>query len=145
MARIIDSRIESRTVSDYFPVIQIVVVGLILGLLFWGLNALIGRFTNSLTVSGDIATILVATIGLIVIVTMRMARPIIIVLACAATLWGLAGLTSSFSLGEMIAWDVILYALAYVLFSWISRFSRAVPVLISIITIVVIARIAANL
>lgn len=145
MARVIDSKIESKTVSDYFPVTQIVVVGLILGLLFWGLNAIIGRFTNSLMVSGDIATILVATIGLIVMVTIRMARPIIIVLACGATLWGLAGLTGSFSLGEMIAWDVILYALAYVLFSWISRFSRAVPVLISIITIVVIARIAANL
>ena len=145
MAKVIDSRIESKIVSDYFPLIQIVVVGLILGLLFWGLNAVIGRFTSSLTMSGDIATILVATIGLIVMVTMRMARPIIIVLACGVTLWELASLTNSFSLGEMIAWDVILYALAYVLFSWISRFSRAVPVLISIITIVVIARIVANL
>ena len=141
MVRVIDSRIESRTVSDYFPVIQIVVVGLILGLLFWGLNAIIGRFTNSLAVSGDIATILVATIGLIVMVTMRMARPIIIVLACAATLWGLASVTSSFSLGEMIAWDVILYALAYALFSWISRYSKVVPVLLFIIAIIVIARI----
>jgi len=76
-----------------------------------------------------------------VMVTMRMARPIIIVLACAATLWGLASVTSSFSLGEIIAWDVILYALAYTLFSWISRYSKVVPVLLSIVAIIVIARI----
>ena len=145
MARVIDSRIESSTVSNYFPLASTIIIGMILGLLFWGLNSLFGHFASSATVPGDIATIVVATIGLIVMVIMRMARPIVIVLSGAVTLWGLATWTVGLSLYETIAWEVALYALAYVLFSWISRFSRAVPVLVSIITIVVIARIVANL
>ena len=145
MARVIDSRIESQTVSNYFPLTSIITVGMILGLLFWGLNSLLGHFTSSATISGDIAAIIVAVVGLVVMVIMRLARPIIIVLSGAVTLWGLATWTVGLSLGETIAWEVALYALVYVLFSWISRFSRAVPVLISIITIVVIARIVASL
>jgi len=145
MAKVVDSRVESRTVSSYFPLIPTVIVGMILGILFWGLNSLIGRFTGSVTISGDIATVLVATVGLIVMVTMRIGRPIVIILSSAATLWGLATWTVGLSLSEAIVWEVALYALAYVLFSWISRFSRAVPVLITIITIVVIARITTTL
>jgi hypothetical protein len=141
MARVIDSRIESRTVSEYFPLVPTIVVGMILGLLFWGLNSVFGRFTTSPTMAGDIATILVASVGLIVMVTMRIGRPIIIALSSAVTLWGLASWTVGLSLAETIVWEVALYALAYVVFSWISRYSRVVPVLTTIIAIVVIARI----
>jgi hypothetical protein len=78
-------------------------------------------------------------------VTMRMPRPIIIVISSAATLWGMATWTIGLSLGEIIAWEVALYALAYVLFSWVSRYSRFVPVLMFMIAIVVITRITTTL
>lgn len=145
MARIIDSTVQSRAISNYYPVTQIVIVGMILGLLFWGLNSLLGRYVNSASLSDNISTILVATVGLVILVTTRMPRPIVIILSSAATLWGLSLLTGGLWFGEAIAWDVVLYALTYALFSWISRYPKAVPVLVTVVTIIVIARITTTL
>jgi hypothetical protein len=145
MARVIDSNIPSQTISNYFPALQIVVIGAILGLLFWLFNMLIGRYSNSILVSGDISSILVATIGLAVMVTMRMPRPIIIVLSSAVTLWGLASWTVGLATAEIIAWDIVLYVLAYALFSWLTRYAKTLPVLAGAILVVLIARIIAGL
>lgn len=142
MAKILSKDIQSSNVSSYFPLMQIIIVGMILGLLFWAFNVFIGRYVSSPEMSGNISTVIVATIGLAVMAAMRAARPIIIVIASAVTLWGLATWTSGLSLGEVIAWDVLLYSLAYVVFSWVSRYLKIVPVLIFAIIIVAIARLA---
>lgn len=140
MAKILSKNIESSNVSNYFPLMQIIIVGMILGLLFWGSNIILSRFVSSPEISGNIATVIVATIGLGVMATLRAVRPIIIVIASAVTLWGLASWTNGLSLWEVIAWDVLLYSLAYVVFSWISRYLKVMPVLIFVIIVVAIAR-----
>jgi len=145
MAKVLDTNVQSQTVSSYFPVLQITIIGMVLGLLFWFFNLIIGRYTNSISVSGDISTILVATVGLVLMVTMRMPRPIIIVLFGSITLWGLAVLTSGLSLVETISWEVALYALVYLLISWLARYSKVLPVLAAAALIVVLARITISL
>lgn len=145
MAKIIESNIESRTVNSYYSIWQIVLIGVVLGFLFWGLTSLIGRFTNSANIPGDVATILVAATGIIIMVRLFMVRPLIITIATAASLWGLAQWSNGLSWWEIIAWDILLYGLSYTLFSWISRYSRIVPVMVVVISIVVILRIATTL
>jgi len=141
MAKVVGTNVQSQTVSNYFPTLNIIAVGAILGLLFWFLNMIIGRFISSAPVASDIATILVATIGLAVMVVMRMPRPIVVILSVAVTLWGLALWTSGLTFLETLAWEVGLYAVTYALFSWLARYSKTVPLLIVATVIVATARI----
>ncbi len=141
MAKIIDSDIESLPVNKLYPVWRIALVGMILGVLYWWLTVLIERYTNSLGIAGDIASILVATIGIIIMLNMHTARPLVVVLASVISLWGLAQLTNGLVWFEIIVWSALLYGLAYTLFSWVIRYKRTVTVLIVAIIIVFIMRI----
>jgi hypothetical protein len=76
---------------------------------------------------------------------LRVARPLVVVIATSASLWGLAEWTGGFGWIEIIAWDTLLYAISYMLFSWIARYAKTVPVLIVIITIVVLIKITTTL
>ena len=72
---------------------------------------------------------------------LHMARPLLVATASTISLWGLAQLTSGLGWLEIILWSVLLYCLAYTLYSWISRYKQTLPVLIAIIIIVVSLRI----
>ena len=74
-----------------------------------------------------------------------MPQTLIINLAAAATLWGLAEWTNGLGWLEVVIWSVMLYGLAYVVFSWVARFTKATPVVISVIIIIIAARTAAAL
>lgn len=157
MAKLILDDSQPRAVSLSYSWWMMALIGAGLGVLYWGLTLLVGQFiidpifcrdaanastcTSSVEISGNIAGILVATIGLGVLVRLGVLRPLIVAVATAATLWGLAGLTDGLGWAEVAAWSAVLYALCYVLFSWISRYARSVPVLIAAIVIVIIARI----
>jgi Na+-driven multidrug efflux pump len=141
VAKIIDSDIDSQSVSKSDPIWQIVLVGIILGVLYWWLTAFLLNFVNLIGVAGDIATILVATIGIVIMLNLRMTRPLLVALASAISLWGLAKLTDGLNWFEIIIWSVLVYSLSYLLFSWLNRYKRVVPILITAIIIVVIVRI----
>jgi Na+-driven multidrug efflux pump len=141
VAKIIDSDIDSQSVSKSDPIWQIVLVGIILGVLYWWLTAFLLNFVNLIGVAGDIATILVATIGIVIMLNLRMTRPLLVALASAISLWGLAKLTDGLNWFEIIIWSVLVYSLSYLLFSWLNRYKRVVPVLVVAIIIVVIIRI----
>ena len=145
MAKIIDSDIESRTINSSYSTWKNTLVGLTVGVVFWCLTTFIGRFSNSVTIPGDVATILAATVGIILMVFFHMTRPLLVASASAASLWGLAQLTNGLAWFEVIIWTILLYGLAYALFSWVSRYTRIVPVLIVIIAIIVVVRIVATL
>lgn len=145
MAKIVESNVQSQTFNSAYSVWRIVVTGAVLGVLYWGLTLLVGMFIDSIAIAGNIATILTATIGLIAMVSMRMTRPLIVTLASAVALWGLAQLTDGLVWSEVIAWNILLYAISYTLFSWIARYARVAPVLIVIMTIVALVRIAITL
>ncbi len=157
MATVIVDETHPQAVSPVYLWWRIALIGAAVGILYWTLSFLVSHYiidqlfchssvdalacSNSVNLAGNIATILVATIGLAVLVGLRVLRPLVIAAATAIVLWGLAGWTDGFAWGEIAFWSALLYSLSYVLFSWISRYSRSIPVLIAVVAVVAIARI----
>ena len=157
MAKVIVDETQTREVSQFYVWWRLALIGVGLGLVYWILTYLIGHYiidqlfcsnsanaiacTNSVGISGNIADVLVATIGLGVMVRLGIFRPIIIAASTAVMLWGLASWTDGLFWLEAIGWSVLLFGLCYLLFSWIGRYSRSVPVLIATVILLIIARI----
>lgn len=142
MAKVVESKVDSRPVNLSNPVWLSLSIGAAIGLLFWLMTLYITRFTDSDTIPGDVATILAATIATVVMVRFRMIRPLLISLAAAVSLWGLAVWTKGLNGFEAVAWSVGLYALAYTLYAWLVRYIKLVPVLVAIIAVVIITRLS---
>lgn len=145
MAKVIKTDTEPQSISTAYSWWKVALVGTVLGIIYWGFASLISVYFDSVVISGNIATILVATSGILVMMRLNMAQPLIIAVATGASLWGLAQLTRGLSAAEAIAWSVALYGVAYVLFSWIARYIKPVPVLTAMAIVTIAARIAANL
>jgi hypothetical protein len=145
MAKVVEVDSKSQLISEVFPVWKIVFVGAALGAAYWCITALLGRYTSSLSNASDIATVIVATLGVTVLVGMRVVQPLIVALASGASLWGLAQLTDGLGTTEAILWSVLLYCLAYILFTWVVRYVRVVPVLVVMTLIIIIVRMIINL
>ena len=136
MAHVIieDEAIIARTWRSW---LQTIAIGAGTGLAAWVFTAVISRYvieplacgatlnaavcSDATGMAGNIATIIVTTIAVIVMVRLRVIRPIIIAVASAALLWGLAAWAEGLFWLEIIAWSIGLYAIAYGLFSWIAR------------------------
>lgn len=158
MAKVIQEDTQSQQVATTYPVWKIALTGAGLGAIYWILTVLIGKYvidpifcrsvtdaaacTNSVGIAGDVATVLIAALGVMIMLRLRVVQPLIIAVASAAALWGLSRWTEGLVWAEIVAWSVLLYALAYALFSWISRYSRIIPVLIAVIVAIIIVRIA---
>lgn len=142
MAKVVESSVQSRTISVANPVWLTALIGFVMGLLFWLLTMYIGRFTGSTTIPGDVATILVATVATVVMVRLNMIRPLLVTLAVAISLWGLAGWIRGMVWFEAIGWSIGLYLLGYVLFSWLVRYAKVVPVVVAVVTVVLTVRLS---
>lgn len=145
MAKVVSSNIDSQPVSKLSPAWHIILMGASLGLLYSGLTLYLSKFVGLSSAAGDIATIIVATVGIIVMLNLRMARPLLVAVASAVSLWGLSKLTDGLGWFEVLVWSVLVYGLAYFLFSWLTRYKKITPVLIAIIIIVVIVRLTITL
>lgn len=161
MVKLIQSDDEPQLISSTYPLFKIIAISIGLGLIYYFLTVIIQKYIitpifcdsvssvltcqNSLGISGDISMIIVAIVGVAIMVISHMAQPLIIGVAAAATLWGLALWTDGLSVIEIIGWSILCYVLSYILFSWINRYNRTVPVLIIILVIITAARIAINL
>jgi hypothetical protein len=160
MAKVIKSDVQSRVISDYYPIGKIILIGVASGLVFWLFTMLIQKYIidpafchsaadtltclNSLSISGNIAMIIVAIIGTIVMVLSRMIQPLIMAVTTAATIWGLAWWTGGLSTIEIIIWSVLTYTLAYILYSWIARYNRTGLALILALIVIMVVRIVVN-
>lgn len=158
MANVIPEDIKAKPAVAVYSMWLICLVGAILGLAFWGLARILDNFmietifchsATSVTtclqataISGAIAAIFITALGIIVMISLKMVRPLIIALSSTFVLWDLAVWTSGLAWFEAIMWCIFLYATAYVLFSWIARYLLIKPVLITMLIIIVIARIA---
>lgn len=76
---------------------------------------------NSVAVGGNIALILVAVLGVLVLVRLFQARPIIVVTATTIVLWGLAGLTEGLAWYWGLLAAALLFGISYALFALIVR------------------------
>lgn len=138
--------------------VRTIVLGALLGILFWLLTILIGHYiieplycrnmvnaalcNNSTPLSGNIAAVLVALAGVIAMVRIGAARPIVIAVATAALLWDLASWTQGVFWLEAVLFSVVLYAITFALFAWITRYASLLVTLIITVLIVIIIRIA---
>lgn len=140
--------------------VRVALLGAGLGVLYWLLTLLVrqvvfvplfcGDPSNSMCVgatgsAGVIALLLVSVAGLLGLVRLAIYRPLLVALAAAVSLWGIAGWTSQLFWLEAILWSAALFALAYTVFTWMVR-PRAFPLaLILVVVTVVLIRVVAVL
>lgn len=159
MAKVIETDVDSRVIVEDFSFIKVLLLGLTSGLLFFVISFVVEKYflrgsscandtlicADSTSTAGSIASIVVALYGLIYMIKQRLMQPLITSVTVTAILWGLASWTLGLPIWEVIIWSLVTYVLAYLLFSWIVRFDKLIPVLISTFIIVVIFRILVNL
>lgn len=136
-------------------VIQVALLGAVLGVAAWLLAAVIrhvifeplfcGDAANSMCVgassnAGILALIVVSVAGLMGLIRLGAYRPLLIVIAAAVSLWGLAGWVNGLFWLEAILWSALLFALTYVVFLWLARIRPFVIAVIVIVLAVVLAR-----
>jgi hypothetical protein len=161
MAKVINSDVDSQIISPNYSFWKVIFTGALLGLLFCLLSMAIKKYfvssvfcksaadayicANSINISGNIATIIIAIVSIITMVKLRMVQPLIVSVAAAATLWELTLWSTGLSVAEAIVWSMLTYVLAYVLFSWVARLMRIFPVIIITMVIILAAHFVTNL
>lgn len=153
---------NTQTLIELSPqaLVQVVLLGAGLGILYWLLTLLLkqiifvplfcGDPANNMCVgatggAGVVALILTSIAGLLGLVRLAIYRPLLVAIAVAVGLWGLAAWTANMYWFEAIAWTIGLFALSYALFTWMVR-PRSFPfALILVVVAVVLMRIAAVL
>lgn len=161
MTKVINSVVESQPLDSSYSFWRNILIGILSGTLYWIFAIAISHYIinrifcnnsfgiltclNSISIAGNIATILTIMTSIFMMVRMRMARPLVVAVAAGAALWGLSGWTIGLSTVEIIFWNIVTYTLAYLLFSWVSRYKKTTPVLIITFVVIVMVRIAANL
>jgi hypothetical protein len=149
---------EQMIAGSWHAWLKVLGIGAVTGILFWFLTLLIGRYivdplvcgqavdvarcAESLSMSSGIAMILAAVVSVVVMVRASVARPIIVAIASAAVLWGLALWTEGLFWFEALAWFAALYIATFALFGWITRYAKLWVTIILSALIVVIIRFA---
>ncbi|RYX78716.1 hypothetical protein EON76_03295 [bacterium] len=148
-----DQFIEMRSNT----LIQVILLGIILGAVSWLLTLLLDRFvmtalfcgndassalcTGSTAIAGNIALVFASIGGLLGLVRLGVYRPLLVAIAAAICLWGLAGWVDGLMWYEALAWTVILYSLTFTAFSWLVRPRLFLIAIVLIIVVVLLARI----
>jgi hypothetical protein len=134
--------------------VQVALLGIVLGGLSWLISALIDRFIagallcgsngptceSSTLVAGNAAIVLVAIGGLLGLVRLGIYRPLLVVIAAAIVLWGISGFTLGMQWYEAMAWTVLFTAIVYTAFAWLVRPRFFLFAIILVLIVVVLAR-----
>lgn len=143
--------------SHWVEVLQIFAVGLGAGIVVkllsfvtkqYFIAPVFCRTTDNFGVCGqgdqlalDIATVITALLAVVVLAHLNVFRPLLVVVATAATLWGLLGYLQGVnqyaSWGEQTLWLMVLYGLGYVTFSWLLRVRNFAIGLVATIIVIV--------
>lgn len=135
--------------------VQVVLLGIILGAATWLLTIVIDRFImsallcggqgptceTSTLVAGNVAIVLAAIGGLLGMVRLGVYRPLLVVIAAAIVLWGLSGYTLGMQWYEAMAWTVLFTAVTYAAFVWLVRPRFFLFAIILVLVVVILARI----
>lgn len=136
MAKMVQTQ-QQIIAESWWQKTRIVAVGLGAGISWWAITAILRQYVveplackdlstatacvNSLDVSGAIATVVVAVLGLGVLIRLVQPRPIIPALASAVVLWNLGGLVSGLAWWATLLIAIGLYAVSYTLFTMVAR------------------------
>lgn len=141
--------------QDGRAMVKIALIGIVLGLLVWGLTFVLEHYVlgamlcrdeaaatcvNLVTYAGNISAVIVGIIGVVVLVRAQVFRPLLIALSVTVSLWGMAAWLAQLSLPEQMLWSVILSGLLYSLYAWLARIRNAVVVLVVFVLIVAATR-----
>lgn len=138
--------------------IQIAVLGAIVGVVTWLLSLFIGQLVLTPAMCSDnggagcaavgvgsaIATVLGGLVGLMGLVRLSVYRPLLIVLAALVSLWGLGSWVNGLAWFEAMSWSVLLYGFAYTAFAWLVRPRPFVPVVVIVLVVVLLVRLLAS-
>lgn len=134
---------------------QVIVLGLIVGLLTYGLSYLFEMaILRSVPCEGDTAvicasatsyanaaaSIVASGIGLFGLVKLQAFRPLLIVLAVAMSLWKMMEVVGTLPKYGMVIAGGVLYAMAYIVFAWIARVRLFWPAVILMLILVIVIR-----
>lgn len=135
--------------------LQVFIVGAVIGLTVWALTLFLERYVfeailchGSATLNCEsgmqyaeaASTIIGAGVGLYFLAKAQVYRPLLVVLAAAASLWGII------SVVQLLPWYgiglsiVLLYASAYAMYSWIARLRVFWFVMILLLVVIVAVR-----
>jgi len=156
MAKVVQSQ-QQVIVEPWWARNKQVGIGLGLGIIWWLVTSLLNRLVveplacqdisvpascvNSFGISGSIAAVAVAIIGLLVLVKLLQPRPLIAAAATAALLWDLGAILTGLAWWEALLWAVFFYGVSYWVFGLVARFNSTVVSVITAIVVVLIIRI----
>lgn len=140
--------------------VGILVLGGISGLIIWGLGVLLNRYVfdmvlcqrgiggqcaHVLDYSAGAAVVIGSILALVGLIWLRVYRPLLVVLAAAISLWGIAQLAMGMTWYWGVLVAIILYLLAYGLYAWVARVRLFWVALAATIVLVVAVRLALTL
>lgn len=139
----------------FSDILRALLVGVIVGLVSMGLFYALNQFIfgaalcrsgvegcqNAPTYSGIIATVVGVIVGVIALARAGIYRPLPAAIAVGVAMWGVYGLMHN---NVMWYWGLVigtlLFAIAYVLFAWLSRIRSFVISLVVLVVAVIIVR-----
>jgi len=152
MAKVIQNE-QNVVVEPWWAKQKSLYIGIGAGVVWWVLTAMMRQYiveplacrdlssatacVNSLDVSGNIAAVLVAALGVAALIRYSQPRPIIVALAPLVLLWGLGGMMNGLAWYWTLLWVVVLYGASYGLFLMVARIKNMPLALTAAIVIVV--------
>lgn len=117
--------------------VQVALLGVMLGAVSWVLALLADKFLltpmacssesttgiclNSEVIAGNGVLVIMGIIGVLGLVRLGVYRPMLVALAAAISLWGVTGWVDGLQWYEGLFWMAALYALVYLVFTWLAR------------------------
>jgi uncharacterized membrane protein YbhN (UPF0104 family) len=147
------------TPLDISKLVAVIALGAVVGLLIWGLMVVIDRYildpvlcqgqalqcANTSQYSEAIASIVGAGVGLFFLVRLQVFRPLLVVVAAIASLWGIIGQAALLPWYGVGLSAILLYAFAYAIFTWVARIRSFPMVVIVYVVLVAAVRVALSL
>jgi hypothetical protein len=149
----------SLVVMSGRKLLSIIVIGMLIGLMVWGLTWLLDTYiykallchtaTAKQCVSSSqyamiTATIISAIVGLLGLVRLQVYRPLLIVIASFISLWGLVSLVLPMAWYVELITIIGLYGLSFGLFAWVARIRHFLVASIVVILLVIAVRFFLN-
>lgn len=146
--------VDSFIAMSIVDVLRTLFVGVIVGVVSMGLFYALNQYifsaalcragvegcSNAPVYSGIIATLVGVIVGIIALAKAGIYRPLPAAIAVGVAMWGVYGLMGNIAWYWGLLVGTVLFALAYMLFAWLSRIRSFIVSMIVLIVIVVVVR-----
>lgn len=144
----------------YQQLLRVVLVGALVGLVTWGLAHILDTYVfkgiicqgsatmkceSSFNYASSSAMIVAAALGALALAKLQVFRSLLAVIATTVGLWGLVVMVEELSWQVAVLLSVLLFAVAYSVFTWVARIRSFLMTLISMGVLVVATRFILNL